>query len=209
MLLIGIPLGFFGLKWWRWLGFVLGAFIGLYWALALQGVIMSRVAWTTAAQWIWLVVYVLLAVAVALLMGCCRRMVGAIVGGFLGTHLAYSFICLWGTFNSVDLAMPWWGQLIAYAILVTGGVFLGCFCPKNMIIIGTSLAGGYAFVAGLGTLVGQFPNEYYATETWVWWVWFAACILVQVAALVFQCMTRKRDRARGVEYVVEVEVTRG
>lgn len=50
----------------------------------------------------------------------------------------------------------WIGMLIVVAFFGLGFI-LGLFFIDYLIIIGTSCAGGYNFVAGIGTLLGQYP----------------------------------------------------
>ena len=90
--------------------------------------------------------------------------------------------------------MVWWGQLISIIGCVALGVVAGSYCIDNMIIIGTSVAGGYCFTVGLGTLIGQFPYAYYETASWVWWVYFAFMIALMVAGFVVQCVCRKKQQ---------------
>lgn len=55
---------------------------------------------------------------------------------------------------------------------MVGGI-LGVFFQDYLVIIGTCCAGGYNLVAGIGTLLGQFPIRDSGQPSW----WFYMYII--------------------------------
>ncbi len=83
-------------------------------------------------------------------------LIGGLCGFAIGTVFNNSFITLISTSNQRAI------RFIIIAILVTVGIVLGCFLPKGICIMGTSIIGSYGMMRGLSMFLYkkvEFLNE--------------------------------------------------
>jgi len=137
---------------------------------------MTNIEYNSTNEWIWFAVYMVYGIGFAFIFMRCKPCVGVIMGGYLGSMISNLIITGYVSTNGVP--MVWWGKLIAIGCCIAAGVIVGCCCYSNIVLLGITVIGGYCFVSGLGTLIGQWPYSYYPTAVWVWWTYFSAMWLL-------------------------------
>merc|ERR1711935_229904 len=191
--LVGLPLCFFGLRWWKWNGLVSGVVAGMMFGNFIEKMVMTYYVYTDLLQWVWLGVIVALCVVFAIGFRCWKRCGSAFMGGLVGL-IAYNLTISIISACRTDFALPeWWLQMVIMGCAVGFGFFMGCFFKKTIVIISTAVAGGYTFVSGVGTLVGRFPEPYMKIEGWVWWSWLAGAFVFMILGMFVQCCTYKKQ----------------
>ena len=116
---------------------------------------MQGITYTEAWQWGWLAIQVALAVGFALLFHFFKRFAGGMLGVLLGLLLSSLTWSMVTEFSGKEQA--WWILMIILICFCGGGFGLGCWLASSMIIIATSIYGGWTFTIGVGTLTKQFP----------------------------------------------------
>lgn len=168
MILISIPLGLKGEMWFHWLHIPLGVLIGcsvnrqIYSAVA-QHVVMNDKGWQVA----WLAFAIILSMIFGIMMHCFKRFGSALLFAYVA-GLATSLVL--GIINTIltHQMEKWIATIILFSAMGIGFV-LGLFFIDYLIIIGTACSGGYNFVAGIGTLCGQFPIKDSNQAVWIFY----------------------------------------
>ena len=204
---VGIPLCFFGFRWWGWNALVSGVVAGFTFGNVIEKMVMQYYDYTTLNQWLWLAGMAVLCVLFAFAFSCWKRCASSFLGALLGL-LIYNM-----TISVISVCSPGYELPEAWILLIVlGGAlglgfFLGCLLKKTMIITTTAVAGGWTFVCGVGTLVGHFPEPYVALDGWVWFTWLAAAIACMTLGLFVQICTWKKSEDYGNhQTMVEVDI---
>lgn len=79
-----------------------------------------------------------------------------IVGGYMGYTFSIFLYNLVLNFVHINPTAVYWVTLVVCVIL---GALVALKAAKHVMIIGTSLVGGYAVVKGASFYIGNFPNE--------------------------------------------------
>ena len=133
-MVVGLPLGFFGLRFWAYNAFTMAAFIG--WIAT--NIIIGQWSLDSTMQWVAFCLALVAAIAVCIVFHFCKKIAGGLMGSALG------FALYWFIFNFVancNVAMAAWLSLTLLIVLVAAGLIFGCFFEKNMIITSSSVTG--------------------------------------------------------------------
>lgn len=203
-ILIGIPLCFFGEKWWKFTCFIVAALCGWIGVQTFLAIVKPQ----HKEDWyIWLGIGLIIAgaLAVALIFMFCRQLGGGIQGALLALIL----------YNVIGVALrswighdpAWWVSLIIFILLLAGGIVYGCWQNKDITILCTSVAGGYHITAGVGVMTEQFPYPVAGTHAWVMWIYIVAAIILVVVGFFIQCKNKKKEGEAEVVGGVQAQVT--
>ena len=101
------------------------------------------------------------------MMHCFKRFGSALLFAYVA-GLATSLVL--GIINTIltHQMEKWIATIILFSAMGIGFV-LGLFFIDYLIIIGTACSGGYNFVAGIGTLCGQFPIKDSNQAVWIFY----------------------------------------
>ena len=85
-------------------------------------------------------------------------------------------------------------QFIVVAVLVIVGFVAGLIKPDIFLLIGTSFAGAFDLVNGVGSLTQQFPFQLSTINApaYAWWIYFGVFIVVWAAGLTYQSMVYQK-----------------
>lgn len=78
------------------------------------------------------------------------------VGGYMGYTLGIFMYHLVLDFVHASPEIVYWGTIIVCVILCA---LIALWAAKHIMIIGTSLGGGYAVIRGASLYIGNFPQE--------------------------------------------------
>jgi hypothetical protein len=204
---VGIPLCFFGFRWWGWNALVSGVVAGFTFGNVIEKMVMQHYQYTTLNQWLWIAGMAGLCVLFAFAFSCWKRCASSFLGALLGL-LIYNMTISVISVCSPNYQLPEaWILLIVLGAALGLGFLLGCLLKKTMIITTTAVAGGWTFVCGVGTLVGHFPEPYESLDGWIWFTWLAAAIACMVIGLFVQIFNWKKseDQNQG-EVMIEIDI---
>lgn len=93
-----------------------------------------------------------------------------------------------------------WTIVIVFAI---AGAVIAFFAVNIMIILGTSLAGSYLCLSGIGYFAGGFPSvvdiqqmiQKHSAPSWQIYCYLGGMLVLAILGMVVQCkyLTRKKD----------------
>jgi len=201
--LIGFPLCFFGLLWWKANSWIMGCMCGWFFGAAIQKMFTGE--GDEVVQWVMLVVIVGLTITFMLVFYFFPKLASALLGACLGILVTNILFAVVLACNG-DKGWAWWISLVALLGSIALGSTMGCCWSEPMNVVSTSMVGGWCLIAGVGTLCGQFPKRYVvmdAADEWTWFLWFAGAITCMVVGLIVQCM-HKNQRQHDADPADEV-----
>lgn len=156
MLLLSIPLIFFGLKFIKaslaTIGFIAGTVVVCIFTVAFS----NFMAWETK-QWI---IFGAIALAIAALLAtlCYNSpslaiIIGGAAVGYFGSQQLILLIE-----NLTNGALTSTVRIVVIAVCIVVGLIIGWKLKNLCIILATSLTGSYLFVFSLGSIIGNYPD---------------------------------------------------
>lgn len=156
LLLISLPLVFFGLKFIKKSLATIGFIAGLVAVTYFTTIFSNFMAWETK-QWI---IFGLIALAISILVAilCYNSPSLAIImgGAALGYFGGQQLILLINNLGQTDLTDSW--KIVVVVACIVIGLIIGWKLKKICIILATSLTGSYLFMFSLGSLIGNYPD---------------------------------------------------
>lgn len=198
--IVGIPLCFFGLKWWNFFAWIVGALLGIASGNFIQGLSQS---WVSNTTWLWVCfgITVALAVTLAIIFICCKKMVGMFLGAYLG-FIVYNAVASYISSSQNGKAPEWWVMLVVMGSAVVLGCLLGCWLADSIISVGSAVIGAWSFTCGVGTLLGMFPYAYVSVPAYAYWLFMGGFAVLATTGCVVQCIDQNKRKDK--EYVAQV-----
>jgi hypothetical protein len=156
--IIIICLGFFLLMFGAKFLKVTVVIVGTLVMLSLSFLVMFNFFSVSSNTVVWVVVAVsfVLGLAFSYFLSNLLTLFVMIVGGYMGYTFGLFLYNLVLNFIHASPTLVYWGTLIVCAAI---GAFMALKAAKHVMIIGTSLVGGYGVIRGASLYIGNFPNE--------------------------------------------------
>ena len=126
---------------------------------AIQGLIYYSFLniFTPVNLMICMVLGLIVAIAASFVQEVAPISLGVVIGFILG-NLSYNIFVKFIPINPQTL---YWGLIILFIVNFS---VLGGFIQENMVVVASSLVGGYSFVRGISVFAGNYPDESYVMK---------------------------------------------
>lgn len=198
-ILVGVPMAFFGLKFWGWFSFVFGAMggavIGMTIKLAIENAHDIDGFWPNFGLWSMVVVIAVACGLLALLLRKCAYVIPGGWGGWIVGSIVAGVIASF--LDGGVMAWYWWLTCqIGFAIL---GVVIAFLLSEVFIVFITALYGSQLAFTGLGKMTGQYPAAP-GQAAWIFWLYFGFLLAMIAAGIVVQCIYYHKHHQKGTHY---------
>lgn len=197
MMLLSLPITFFGLQFLKKTLAVLGFILTAASCTLLVSIITNILVWKLAQYLVFGIIVISLSLVIGYLFYHFTYVAVYVIGAFLGYIVArIGFTILEA---SVNKSFQIWIFYVFAMFLAAIGVALAHYLHDHIIIVSTSLGGGYLFVFAAGTALGNYPNldrlkkndQDIPKEEMTWmWVYFSINLVLFLLGMSYQYRQR-------------------